>query len=377
MDGPGGSWKRLRGQYGLGLDAWALSLAFRAMHTRTNTADVIRLPAEWEPVGAVLLAWPSAESDWAPWLDRARATVVAMARAIAPRARVLVVSADPQSSHDLLADLSEHVTVIAVPLNDTWIRDYGPITILRNQQPCLLDFGFNGWGLKFPADRDNLVTAFLHAEGHLGQVARLIPGLWLEGGSIESDGKGTLLTTSACLLSPNRNPHFDRAAIDGALREWLGAQRVLWLDHGHLEGDDTDAHIDTIARMCPDDTIAYVACDDPNDSHFADFALMAAELAALRTAAGQPYRLVPLPWARERRAADGHRLPATYANFLFVNGAVLVPTYADPNRDADALAAVARACPGFAIIAIDCTVLVEQHGSLHCMTMQIPLEIFS
>ncbi len=365
------------GQCGLGLDAWALSLASRAMHTRTNTTDVIRLPAEWEPVGAVLLAWPSADSDWKPWLKRARATVVAMARAIAPRTRVILVSDDPQSSHDLLAELSAQVTVIEVPLNDTWIRDYGPISIVRNRQPCVLDFGFNGWGLKFPADRDNNVTAFLHAAGHFGTAPRVIPGLWLEGGSIESDGQGTLLTTSACLLSPNRNPHLDRAAIEVALQTWLGAERVLWLDHGHLEGDDTDAHIDTIARLCPEDTIAYVACDDPADPHFAGFAAMAAELAALRTAAGKPYHLVPLPWARERRAADGHRLPATYANFLFVNGAVLVPTYEDPDRDAAALAAVAQACPGFAIIPVDCTVLVEQHGSLHCMTMQIPQEIFS
>ncbi len=350
------------------------------MHTRPNTLVPLRLPAEWEPVGAVLLAWPSAESDWAPWLERARATVAAIAAAIAPRAKVILVTDDPKSSHDLLAPINESggaVTVVHVALNDTWTRDYGPITVLAEGQPCVLDFGFNGWGLKFAANRDNQITSQLHARGLLGRAKRVAPGLWLEGGSIESDGEGTILTTSACLLSPNRNPHLDADAITAELTQWLGAERVLWLHHGHLEGDDTDAHIDTLARLCPNHTICHVACDDVSDHHYLSFQAMVGELAALRTADGTPYRLVPLPWARERRGPDGHRLPATYANYLVVNGAVLMPTYADPERDAAALAAVAIAYPGYDIIPIDCTVLVEQHGSLHCMTMQIPQEVWS
>lgn len=334
-----------------------------------------RLPAEWERQGAILLAWPGADSDWAPWLERARATVVAMAAAIAPRARVLVVAADAAGAR---AALGTTASVVELPGNDTWTRDYGPITVLEDGEPVLLDFGFNGWGLKFPADQDNQCTARLHAAGHLGRARREVPGLWLEGGSLESDGAGTILTTSACLLSPNRNPHLDRAGIALALRRNLGAQRVLWLEHGHLEGDDTDAHIDTIARLCPDDTILYQGCDDRSDRHFPAFLAMAMELAALRTATGAPYRLVALPWPKARCSAeDGHRLPATYANILFVNGLVLVPTYADPARDAAALAAVAAACPGFTVAGIDCTVLVEQHGSLHCMTMQIPEQVWT
>lgn len=319
----------------------------------------------------MLLAWPREDGDWAPWLAPARATVAAICSAIAPRARVLLLADDPDSVVDVPA------TVVPLATNDTWARDYGPITVLRDGAPVLLDFGFNGWGLKFPADQDNQATARLHAGGHLGRAGRAVPGLWLEGGSIESDGAGTILTTSACLLSPNRNPHLDRAGWEAALATHLGARRVLWLDHGHLEGDDTDAHVDTIARLCPGDTILYQACDDPADDHHAGFAAMAAQLRELRTAAGEPYRLVPLPWPTARfNGEDGHRLPATYANILFVNGAVLVPTYADPPRDQAALAAVAEACPGLEVVGIDCTVLVEQHGSLHCMTMQIPEAVF-
>lgn len=360
------------------LDALAQSVPCAAMLTRTNAPGPRRLPAEWERQGAVLLAWPGADSDWAPWLDQARATVAAIAAAIAREAEVLVITDDPASARATLDRAGATATVVEQALNDTWTRDYGPITVLEDGVPLLLDFGFNGWGLKFPADQDNQATRRLHAAGHLGSARRVVPGLWLEGGSIESDGAGTILTTSACLLSPNRNPHLDRAAVDAELARHLGAQRVLWLDHGHLAGDDTDAHIDTIARLCPGDTIAYQRCDDRNDQHFAGFSTMEAELKALRTAAGKPYRLVPLPWPTARHAReDGHRLPATYANFLFVNGLVLVPTYADPAKDTAAIAAVAAACPGLTVQGIDCTVLVEQHGSLHCMTMQIPEEVFS
>ncbi|MEK7412214.1 MAG: agmatine deiminase family protein [Planctomycetota bacterium] len=343
----------------------------------TDTTDQRRLPAEWERQGAVLLAWPGADSDWAPYLARARATVVAMAAAISHRAKALIIADDPASARAALATANVSATVIGVPLNDTWVRDFGPITVLEGQVPVLLDFGFNGWGLKFPADRDNQATARMHAAGHLGRARREVPGLWFEGGSIESDGAGTILTTSSCLLSLNRNPHLHRTDIEREMIRHLGAKRVLWLDHGHLEGDDTDAHIDTLARLCPDNVIVYQRCDDPTDSHASDLSRMEIELRALRTADGKPYRLVPLPWPTPRYGDDGHRLPATYANFLFINGVVLVPTYADPPRDSAALAAVAAACPGWTVEGIDCTVLVEQHGSLHCMTMQIPEEVFT
>lgn len=234
----------------------------------------------------------------------------------------------------------------------------------------LLDFGFNGWGLKFAANHDNLVTRTLKQQGILRPVLNTI-GLILEGGSIESDGNGTLLTTSQCLLSPNRNPQLSRNELEGAMQNLFGAQHVLWLEHGHLEGDDTDAHIDTLARLCPNNTIVYVACDDPDDSHYPALQQMEQELKTLTAPDGSPYRLLGLPWPSPIYDADGNRLPASYANYLVVNDAVLVPTYRDP-VDNGALAMVALAYPGREIIGIDCLPLLEQHGSLHCITMQLP-----
>ncbi|MDP3401820.1 MAG: agmatine deiminase family protein [Brevundimonas sp.] len=245
------------------------------------------------------------------------------------------------------------------------------MTVFEDDVPVLLDFGFNAWGLKFAADLDNLMTGNLARAGAFGRREVRIPGLILEGGSIESDGAGTLLTTSQCLLSPNRNPHLDRRGIEQALVESLGISRFLWLKHGYLAGDDTDSHIDTLARLCPDDTIVHVRCDDPADEHYPALAAMEAELLAFCTAGGEPYRLIPLPWPQPCFDADGRRLPATYANFLVINGAVLVPTYG-MYQDAAALEILGRVFPERTIIGIDCLPLIAQHGSLHCVTMQIP-----
>lgn len=333
----------------------------------------IRLPAEWEEQDGILLAWPHAATDWADILDEAGQCYRELIRAICRFERVLVVAPDADAARTALADAGaepSRLTVTPLATNDTWARDFGPITVLVNDTPVMLDFGFNGWGLKFAADHDNRVNRLLKQNGFLAPRLNTI-GLVLEGGSIESDGQGTILTTSQCLLSPNRNPQLTRGDIEEALGSLLGAQRVLWLEHGHLSGDDTDAHIDTLARLCPDDTITYVSCPDPDDEHHADLKLMEAELAALRTADGRPYRLLPLPWPAPRYDEYGERLPATYANFLVVNGAVLVPTYDDP-ADSAALAMIALAFPGREIIGIDCRVLIRQHGSLHCVTMQLP-----
>jgi agmatine deiminase len=265
----------------------------------------------------------------------------------------------------------DRVYVHALPTNDTWARDFGPITVFQDGAPLLLDYGFNGWGLKFRACYDNQVTARLQASGAFGNSPREVPGLVLEGGSLESDGAGTLLTTSACLLEANRNPHLDRTQLEQQLRQQLGADRVLWLEHGYLAGDDTDCHVDTLARLAPGDCIIYQSCDDPADEHFTELTAMAAELAALRTRAGLPFTLLPLPWPKACYADDGHRLPATYANFLILNGAVLVPVY-NSTRDESALSVLSRAFPDRQIIAVPCRPLIEQHGSLHCITMQLP-----
>jgi agmatine deiminase len=333
-----------------------------------------RLPAEWEEQDAILLAWPHAGSDWQPILEEIIAVFVELTRRIVSHQAVLIATPEPAAVAarlNLAGVPPERVRICDIPTNDTWSRDFGPLTIRRNGRPVLLDFGFNGWGLKFPANHDNLATGRLHAAGCFGATPREIVGLILEGGSIESDGQGTILTSSACLLSGNRNPHLDQGQIEQALFDHLGATRVLWLEHGYLAGDDTDAHIDTLARLCPDQTIAYVRCDDPRDEHFAELGKMEAQLRQLRTAAGKPFRLIPLPWPQASYDEDGQRLPATYANFLVINGAVLVPTYADPADD-QALAALAEAFPEREIIGIDCRPVIWQHGSLHCVTMQIP-----
>lgn len=333
----------------------------------------IRLPAEWEQQDGVLLAWPHPATDWNERLSEVCATYTELIRQISRFEKVLLVAPEPEQAQTYLSaagiDLSQ-ISFCQIETNDTWTRDFGPITVSVNDQPVLLDFGFNGWGLKFAANLDNQVTQQLKKHGALLPRTNII-GLILEGGSIESDGCGTVMTTSQCLLSPNRNPQLTRQDIEGAMQSLFGAQRVLWLENGHLEGDDTDAHIDTLARLCPNDTIVYVACDDPVDSHYAGLQLMEQELKQLTTANGSAYRLLPLPWPEPKLDAAGNRLPATYANYLVINNAVLVPTYQDP-VDNGALAMIALAFPGREIIGINCLPLIEQHGSLHCVTMQLP-----
>lgn len=355
-----------------------------------------RLPAEWEPQGAVLMAWPRPDGDWAPYLEAVRSCYQELCAVVVRHAPLLLLTANPAETSAELASLQQQLEsrgqgarlqLVASPAKDTWTRDYGPITVLESgpaspesaspDNPVLLDFRFNGWGGKFEAGGDNLATAAACAAGVLGRARRQEVAMVLEGGSIESDGAGTLLTTSTCLLSPERNPDLNRTAIEAALITQLGAERVLWLEHGQLAGDDTDAHIDTLVRFCDPTTLAYVRCDDPSDPHAEPLQALEAELQQLRTLAGTPYRLVPLPWAKARFAPDdGRRLPATYANFLILNGAVLMPSYNDPDRDQAAQQALQMAFPRHKIEAIDCSALLLQHGSLHCATMQIPEAVF-
>lgn len=333
-----------------------------------------RLPAEWEVQDGVLLAWPHEGTDWAYMLDGVRPVFSEIIRHITRFERVLLTASNATVARDYLATTGidlEKVTICEMPSNDTWARDFGPLTVIFNDKPVLLDFGFNGWGLKFPADHDNLITRRLKEEGALVPNIKTV-GLVMEGGSIESDGLGTILTTSRCLLSPNRNPQLDRSEIEQAMASLLGVRRVLWLSHGYLAGDDTDSHVDTLARICPDNTIVYQACDDGRDEHFEELKLMEEELKGFRAPDGSPYRLVPLPWPRARFDEQAHRLPATYANFLAINGAVLVPTYQDGEKDSVALERIGQAFPGREVIAVDCLPLLEQHGSLHCVTMQLP-----
>lgn len=333
-----------------------------------------RLPAEWEEQDGVLLSWPHAESDWRFDLHQVEPVFAAIAAAISHYERVIIVA--PQVE-EIMAKIvtaggnPAQVTLYALPTNDTWSRDFGPITVREEGRPLLLNFGFNGWGLKFAANEDNQITGRLATAGAFGNHRPQVIGMILEGGAIESDGSGTILTTAECLLNPNRNPHLNQKEIEEQLCLLFGVHRILWLEHGYLAGDDTDSHIDTLARLCPDNTIAYVRCDDPDDEHFAALQRMEEQLQTFRTVDNRPFRLLPLPWPQATFDVEGDRLPATYANFLIINAAVLVPTYGCAT-DGTALAVIAEAFPGRKIIGIDCQALILQHGSLHCVTMQLP-----
>lgn len=342
----------------------------------TSMPSARRLPAEWEPQSGVQLTWPHENTDWGSSLDRVEPVFAAIGAAIARHESLLVVCQDTDHRAHILRQLTEtgadldRVQLGIAPADDTWARDHGAITVLENEQPLLLDFIFNGWGGKFPADHDNLITRTLSSQGRFGTVPVETIDLVLEGGSIESDGSGTVMTTSQCLLTPSRNAGLSRHDLEQRLREHLGAQRVLWLDHGHLEGDDTDGHIDTLARFCDAGSIAYVQCDDPADAQHAGLRRMAEQLAGFRQPSGLPYTLIGLP--QPAPILDGgQRLPATYANFLVINEAVLVPVYDDP-ADALALERIGAAFPGRSVVGIDCRELIRQGGSLHCLTMQFP-----
>lgn len=337
-----------------------------------------RLPAEWEPHSAVLAAWPNNSMDWADTLASVQACVAAIIRELSQETTVVLAAADPLETGTFLQEMGvslDNIRLYGMPLNDTWARDFGPITVLQTdsegEKPLLLDWVFNGWGMKFAAHYDNMVTRRLSVAGAFGATAIETVAHVLEGGSIESDGQGTLLTTAQCLLDYNRNPDSDITDIERMLCEKLGVQRVLWLHHGRLTGDDTDSHIDTLVRFCDPFTIAYTRTDDSSDEHFSCLQQMQEELETLRTADGQPYRLIPLPLPSAIYDDEGNRLPATYANFLITDHSVWVPQYG-VTEDAAAFSTMIGLFPGRTIRGVDCLPLIQQHGSLHCITMQLP-----
>lgn len=339
------------------------------------------LLAEWFPQSGVQLTWPHAGTDWRDMLPEVTACYLRLAYEIARRETLLIVTPQPDEVAALLSQhlptaVCEHVRYASCPTDDTWARDHAFLTVLDGGRLRLLDFRFNGWGGKFPATRDNAINQRLVASGalHAGQYEDHLD-FELEGGSIESDGEGTLLTTTQCLLNVNRNGGLSQPRAEEELAKRLGAQRILWLSHGALAGDDTDSHIDTLARLAPDGAIVYTACANPADAHYDELKAMENELRAFRTAAGAPYRLFALPLPDAIYDADGERLPATYANYLVMNRAVLYPTYAQPENDEAARRVLAAAFPRRDIQGIDCRALIKQHGSLHCATMQYPRSI--
>ena len=345
------------------------------------------LPAEWAPQSAIQLTWPHEDTDWADMLPEVTTTYVHLAFEIARRQPLLIVLPDTTALQTFLQSqlpekVFQNITFFQCPTNDTWARDHAFLTIVGTEGAELMDFRFNGWGGKFEATADNAINSQLFETSHLkGRYVNALD-FELEGGAIESDGMGTILTTEECLLNANRRregdriPLVDRMQVELFLQDSLGVERILWLKHGYLAGDDTDSHIDTLARLCPDNTIVYVQSRDENDEHHAALTAMESELRAFRTATGQPYRLIPVPMPDPIFDEEGERLPATYANFLIMNKAVLMPTYAQPVHDEAAQRALQTAFPHHEIVGIDCRSLIRQHGSLHCATMQYPRGVF-
>lgn len=334
---------------------------------------MIVFPAEWHKQSGVQLTWPHANTDWFYILDEVIECYVAIAKEILKREKLLVICPEEDEVTKYFSKEEQKNLIISeLKSNDTWARDHGAISVFANGKPTILDFGFNGWGLKFAANYDNRITRHLFEQEEFTPEVEYKNKLnfILEGGSIESDGQGTLLTTSQCLMAPNRNQPMTQEEIEEYLKKKLGANRVLWINHGYLAGDDTDSHIDTLARFCDENTIAYVKCEDENDEHFDELQKMEQQLRSFAAFDGKPYTLIPLPMA----AAvfhEGYRLPASYANFLIINDAVLLPLYHSP-KDEIAKQQLQKAFPDREIIGIDCRPLIKQHGSLHCVTMQFP-----
>ncbi len=335
-----------------------------------------RLPAEWEPQSGIMLTWPHPATDWCDSLERVEPVFAAIGAAVTRHESLMVVAQDRAHADHILIHLERAgaqataVHFAQAPTDDTWARDHGPLTCLSADGPQLNDFVFNGWGGKFEASRDNAISRRLHEAGCFGNTALHTHPFVLEGGAIETDGQGTLLATRHSVISSSRNPGLDQAAVERHLTRCLGLDRFLWLDHGALSGDDTDGHIDTLARFAGPDTILHVTASE-GDPDRPGLLRMAGQLAGLRDRKGRPYRLVALPPAGLHRDGDGRRLPATYANFLVINDAVLLPSYGVP-ADEEACAVLRDVFPRREIIPIDCRAIITQNGSLHCLTMQFP-----
>jgi len=345
-------------------------------HAACDTKMNYFLPPEWYPQQGIMLTWPHSNSDWASTLNIVEPVFVELARQIALRETLVISCFDQNHLKHVREVLScidaSSIHFYVVSSNDTWARDHGPITLLKDESKVVLDFIFNGWGNKFIADEDNQITQKLYQQGAFGPAEFCPIDFVLEGGSIEVDGEGTLLTTKRCLLAETRNPYLSQFEIEKKLQDFLGVKRFLWLEHGFLAGDDTDSHIDTLARFTDANTICYIKCDDPTDDHYVELKKMEEELKNFKNYQGNPYRLIALPWPSPKYNKSLQRLPATYANFLIINSAVLVPVYNDA-RDQEALAQIKLCFPSRKIVGINCLPLIAQGGSLHCVTMQLPL----
>lgn len=322
------------------------------------------------------MAWPHPGTDWVDILDSVEEVYITIACAICQQQALLLLCQNDE--HQLAITLKlkvaganiQHISFQSIPYDDTWIRDYAALSIIQDGQTRLLDFNFNGWGHKFPFNNDNRVNQLLNERKLWADISLESVDYVLEGGSLDTDGQGTILTTSTCLLNDNRNPLASKNSVEALLAELLGCHRVLWLDHGFMAGDDTDSHIDMLARFCSPNSIIYMACQQSDDEHFSALKQMEQELEAFRTCDGQAFQLYPVNIPSPIYDQDSRRLPASYVNFLILDHSVLAPVYGDKQADSAAIKQLTRAFPQHKIIAIDCKALIMQHGSLHCATMQ-------
>ena len=327
------------------------------------------LPAEWEKQEFVQLVFPHENTDWIDYLDEALNTFVNIAKSIAKYQKCLIIANNLTYVKSLFSN-KNNLIFVKINSDDTWSRDLGGITVDDNGKKVILDFKYNAWGKKFAYKLDNQITMQMKLKGLLKGYYHKSISFVLEGGAIESNGDGIILTTKQCLMEKNRNPTLSQNSIEKRLLEYFGASKILWLNSGYLEGDDTDSHIDTLARFVAKDTIVYQSCDDIEDVHYKALKEMENELSLFKQLDGTSFKLIALPWIEAKYDRD-ERLPATYANFLIINGAVLVPTYDDKN-DEKALNIFRKIFPNRDILGIDCQTLIRQHGSLHCITMQYP-----
>lgn len=334
-----------------------------------------RFLAEWEPVEAILMALPDEKTDWNYMLDKVRECYKRIITAFTDAGlRILLLCHSREDAEKFISDITNRRFILPVDMdfNDTWTRDYGPLAVERYGRNRALDFGFNGWGLKFASDKDNLVNLHLKEKYlTLPEQYRNERDFILEGGSVESDGAGTVMTTTRCLTSPNRNGGKSKQQLNEILEDRLGASHVLWLDYGYLAGDDTDSHIDTLARLAPENTIVFTGCRDVDDDHFEELLKMRAQLTLFRTPYGDPYNLVELPFPDPVFDDEGERIPATYTNYLVAGNHIFMPIYGQPAKDTLACQTIRIAYPQHEVVPVDCLALLYQHGSLHCATMQL------
>ncbi len=330
-----------------------------------------RLRAEWESHTVILMAFPHEATDWAQYDDWEAVTApfVRIAQAVAYYQMVYMLCRDAEAIKPLFCSTT-NIVFIEAEYDDTWTRDYGALSLDEEGKKRLLDFTFDGWGGKYQADQDNTINRWLAGKGFYGGAPLEAIDYVLEGGAIDTDGAGTILTTRRCLCHPNRNGGGSTHEVETRLRDTLGARRVLWLEEGYLAGDDTDGHVDMLARFVNATTIAYVTCTRTEDEHYPALKKMEAELQRFRAASGDPYTLIPLPLPEPKYNEAGDRLPATYANFLISNGAVIYPTYRDPN-DTKVGEMFREIFPDREVIPIPCLHLIREGGSVHCSTMHI------